>query len=178
MEDDLPMFRLSIVILFAFCGCDVGSQSNTGNTGSASEFNGVVAQTTPGGKLRIAQMLNYDKKGVANVVWYASTNLLMQQKSWDPFAESPALDITRACALARSNIVRSLPDAAKWSVDNITVRSLKDFAPSNLLIDFEGKWYYQITFSPTEANVESRVDRTQIVLFDGTVVQPTIVEVR
>ena len=113
-----------------------------------------------------------------STVWYVSTNILFKEPRWNPTAEEVPLGIHQACLLALTNICKEFPKANFWFIESVDLRSAYK---EGVLPDGE-YWYYAVTFKPQDVRIQKEFedDMTvcpmQIVLLNGTVVSPKVVQ--
>jgi hypothetical protein len=78
-------------------------------------------------------------------------------------------------------IKERFPKIPAWSIENVSVRNLVRGGSDNNYSSFPNVWMYEITFAPSDEQLRRKLrgtsdeqEFTQVVLFDGTVVTPTI----
>jgi hypothetical protein len=115
------------------------------------------------------------------VEWDVSTNILARQPRWDGFSVEAPLSIRKACALALRPVRGCFPEVQSWSVNWFIMFNPYRDEPITAQQDI---WCYAITLVPRDPLVRVHLEQqaasgaaeTQIVLLDGTVVQPRVLK--
>jgi len=116
------------------------------------------------------------------VEWYVTTNVLAGQPRWDGFSKDAPLSPRRACEIALPSVRKEVPQVRVWLVDNIYTRNLFHGGGA-IMYSYPNVWCYQITFIPSDPDERAKSSNdglefamTQIVLMDGTLVTPTVIQ--
>ena len=93
-----------------------------------------------------------------------SASRLAKTPSWPDNQENPPLSPRKALAAARKYLARLVADAAKWQIEQLTLRS----------VGTPDKWIYVIEFSPPlpPGGLDGKsVTSKLVVLMDGTALE-------
>ena len=123
---------------------------------------------------RMTRLFGAGTERGAQIVWEVASTRIDRQASWAPEDGPPPLAITKAVELGATWMRKKHPEIKEFNADQISLHSYSHTNGAR-----SGIWYYQVDYSPVVGGNRLRGDfgvYTAIVLFDGTVVEPTTVK--
>jgi hypothetical protein len=172
MRNRLPQMILTAAAVAAFVIC----QAQVYSVGGSGSF--VPASPRPD-EIKITSYTYQAADQTSCVEWYVSTNTLAKQPRWDGLSAEAPLSARKACVLALAHVREHFPEVQSWSVKSVNIRNPHPDQGEA----YPDVWCYEITLTPRDPQLRARVERQasvaptmQIVLFDGTVVPPTVLK--
>ena len=175
-----------LLLSLALCGlcssCDrVTSPPNQGVVvqQGGQTFQVSFKSSTDTNDVRIASRTDTAGGRLRGTEWRVPRLVLVKQPRWDGFSSEPPLSAQKACAIAFPEVRQRFPEISDWAVHSVYLRNLLVTDTPAHLFSFPDVWVYEVTFKPKDLVAKERFERevgdqpvTQVVLLDGTIVQP------
>ena len=118
-----------------------------------------------------------DAKGT-RVEFRTDTDALARTPEWTPGSQDPPFTVSAATRVAVEAGKRRLPKADDIAINSITLRKSESYGQSAGKLGRLVRWYYEFTVSPVIGGetFHGQSATTIIILFDGSVVEPSPVK--
>ena len=176
-----PCSALIFALLVCCTSCDRGdTPSRQGvlvQNGQAYEIS--IKSVSDTNMVRIASRVDSAGSKLSGTEWIVARSNLLNQPRWDGISSEPPLSAQKACGLALPDVRKRFPEVSNWAVDSIYLRNLLVTDIPEERSSFRNVWVYEVQFAPKDLATKQKFDRevgvqpvTQVVLLDGTIVQP------
>lgn len=137
----------------------------------AATFSLVISAQLPPDGHNTVQLRGYTDHQGRETNFEISRAQATKQPRWSPDRGFPPLELSKALAVAQAAVLRHHPKAPALRVDEVSLFQIGDW-------ELQDVWYYLFEFAP-RFDCESPMDDPyetfyEVVLFDGTLVEPHI----